>query len=129
MQLGSDLMVFENPVAELYWMSLPEVPNVEGKLGSSVARGVMSGSPSRDLGHLIWSDVGLDELGLDDEGTQPIAEWWSFPPCALRFATCRDHLWGRELTTTDAPSAFSLESPIEEEGSELIHAPRQNVAK
>ena len=73
--MGSDLVVFENLAVEMYCRSLPKAPNVEGKSGSSVARGVMSGSPSWALGHLIWSDVGLDDSGLDEEVTQPIAEW------------------------------------------------------
>ena len=60
----------------------------------------MSGSPSWALGRLIWSDVGLDESGLDDGGARPVAKWWSFSRCALRFATCRYLLRGRELTTT-----------------------------
>ena len=53
MQLGFDLVVFENPVIELYWKGLPEASNVEGKLSLLMARGVMSVSPIRALWRLI----------------------------------------------------------------------------
>ena len=61
----------------------------------------MSGLPSRALGRLIRSDVTFDKSGLDDRGTRPMAKWWSFPRCALRFAMCHDLLWDRELTSTE----------------------------
>ena len=70
MQLGSDLVVSKVPVVALYWRSLPEAPNVGGKSGLSVARGMMSVSQNRALGRLVWSDVELDELRLDDRGTR-----------------------------------------------------------
>ena len=70
MQLGSDLMVSENPAVEKYWRSLSEALNVGGKSDSSVARGMMSGSLSQAFECLVWSDVELDESGLDDRGTR-----------------------------------------------------------